>query len=97
MILSGIILSSVTMIAQIAVTMCISAATTIAKVISLITNNISSCSQGKLHDYTVKFHTMSTAYTQLSSMISSSLDDTLISDDEFSRMVHVYNSAMSKL
>jgi hypothetical protein len=93
---AGIILSSVTMIASVAVPICISAATTIAGVATAITKKLS-CSQIKLNDYTVKHHIVSNAHSQLSTMISSSIDDSFISDDEFSAMVRLYDSTMSKL
>ena len=50
-----------------------------------------------MQDYTVKHHIVSTAYSQLSTMISSSIDDEFISDDEFSAMVRLYDSTISKL
>ncbi|KAL3876523.1 hypothetical protein ACJMK2_034364 [Sinanodonta woodiana] len=85
------------MIAPIAVPICISAAATIAGLISIITKKISSCSQKKLQDYIVKYDIVSTAYLELSVLISLSLDDTFISDDEFSAMVQIYDLAISKL
>jgi hypothetical protein len=94
---TGIILSSVTMIAPIAVPIAISAVTTIAGVANAITKKLSSCAQEKLNEYTVKHQIASSCYTQLSSLISSSIDDSLITDDEFSAMVRIYNSAISKL
>jgi hypothetical protein len=94
---TGIILSSVTMIAPIAVPIAISAVTTIAGVANAITKKLSSCAQEKLNEYTVKHQIASNGYTQLSSLISSSIDDSLITDDEFSAMVRIYNSAISKL
>ena len=75
---TGIIISSVTMIAPVAVPIVISAVTTIAGVATAITKKLSSCSQGKLNEYTVKHQTASNAYSQLSSLLSSSLDDTVI-------------------
>ena len=93
---AGIILSSVTMIAPFAVPICISAATTIAGVSTAITKKISSCSQRKLGDL-LKYHIVSNAHSQLSTMISSSIDDSFISDDEFSAMVRLYDCTMSKL
>ena len=68
---AGIILSSVTMIASVAVPICISAATTIAGVATAITKKLSSCSQGKLNEYSVKHQIASNGYSQLSSLISS--------------------------
>lgn len=94
---AGIILSSVTMIAPIAVPIAISAATTIAGVANAITKKLSSCAQEKLNEYTVKHQIASNGYTQLSSMISSSIDDSLITADEFSAIVNIYDSAISKL
>ena len=91
---AGIILSSVTMIAPIAVPIAISAVTTLAGVATAITKKLSSCSQGKLNEYTVKHQIASNGYSQLSSLISSSIDDTVITEDEFSAMVRIYDSAM---
>ncbi len=88
---AGIILSSVTMIAPIAVPIAISAVTTIAGVATAITKKLSSCSQEKLNEYTVKHQIASNGYSQLSSMISSSIDDTVITEDEFSTMVRIYD------
>ena len=94
---TGIILSSVTMIALVTVPICKSVVTTIAGVTTAITKQLSSCSQIKLNDYTVKHHIVYNAHSQLSTLISSSIDDSFISDDEFSAMVRLYYSTMSKL
>ena len=94
---AGVILSTVTMMAPIAVPIAISAATTIAGVANAITKKISSCSQKKLSDYTVKHQIVSDAYSKLSDLISLSIDNSFISDVEFSTMVQVYKSAMSKI
>ena len=94
---TGIILSSVTMIAPIAVPIAISAVTTIAGVASAITKKLSSCSQEKLSEYKVKYQIVSNGYSQLSSLISSSIDDTIITEEEFSSMVRIYDAAVSKL
>ena len=94
---TGIILSSVTMIAPIAVPIAISAVTTIAGVANAITKKLSSCSQEKLNDYTLKHQIASNGYTQLSTLMSSSIDDSLITAEEFSAMVNIYDSAISKL
>jgi hypothetical protein len=94
---AGIILSSVTMIAPIAVPIAISAITTIAGVATAITKKLSSCSEGKLNEYTTKYQIVSNGYSQLSSMISTSLDDTVITDEDFSAMRHIYDTAMTKL
>ena len=94
---TGIILSSVTMIAPIAVPIAISAVTTIAGVANAITKKLSSCSQEKLNDYTLKHQIASNGYTQLSTLMSSSIDDSLITVEEFSAMVSIYDSAISKL
>ena len=94
---NGIILSSVTMIAPVAVPICILKVTTNAGVATAITKKLSSCSQIKLNDYTVKHHIVSNAHSQLSTMISSSIDDSFISDDEFLAMVRLYDSTMSKM
>jgi hypothetical protein len=85
------------MIAPIAVPICISAVATLSGVVSIITKKISSCSQNKLHDYTIKLNIASASYQELSSMISTSLDDESISDDEFSQINKLYNLTMSKL
>jgi len=82
------------MIAHIAVPIAISALTTIAGVASAITKKLSSCSQGKLNEYTRKHQIASNGYSQLSSLISSSIDDTLITEEEFSAMVRIYDAAM---
>ena len=94
---AGVILSSVVMIAPIAVPICISAIATISGVVSIITKKVSSCSQRKLQDYMVKLDIVSTSYKELSLVISVSLDDAMISDDEFSRMIKLYDLTMSKL
>ncbi len=91
---AGIILSSVTMVAPIAVPIAISAVTTFAGIANAITKKISSCSQEKLNDYTVKHQTVSNGYSQLSSLMSSSIDDTIITEDEFSAMVRIYDTAI---
>ena len=94
---AGIILSSVIMIAPIAFPIDISAVTTIAGVATAITKKISSCSQEKLNDYTVKHQIASNGVSQLSSLISSSIDDTIITEDEFSAMVRIYDAAMKSV
>jgi hypothetical protein len=94
---AGIILSSVTMIAPVVVPIAISAVATIAGILTGITKKLSSCSQSKLNDYVIKFHIASAGYSQLSSLISSSLDDTTISDSEFSTMAQLYKQTMLKL
>ena len=94
---TGIILSSVTMIAPIAVPIAISALTTIAGVATAITKKLSSCSQRKLNEVTIKHQIASSGYSQLSSLISSSIDDSIITEDEFSAMVRIYDSVVSKL
>ena len=66
---TGIILSSVTMMAPIVVPIVLSAATTIGGVITAITKKISSCSQTKLYMYSSKYTTASNAYLQLWTMI----------------------------
>ena len=86
---TGIILSSVPI--------AISALTTIAGVATAITKKLSSCSQRKLNEYTIKHQIASNGYSQLSSLISSSIDDSIITEDEFSAMVRIYDSAESKL
>ena len=57
----------------------------------------SSCSQRKIHDYIIKLDIVSASYKELSSMISVSLDDAVVSDDEFSRIIKLYDVTMSKL
>jgi len=94
---AGIILSSVTMIAPIAVPIAISTVTTFAGVATAITKKLSSCAQGKLNEYTIKHQIASNGYSQLSSLISSSINDTVITEDEFSKMVRIYDSAVSKI
>jgi hypothetical protein len=94
---AGIILSSVTMIAPIAVPIAISTVTTFAGVATAITKKLSSCAQGKLNEYTIKHQIASNGYSQLSTSISSSIDDTIITEDEFSAMVRIYDSAVSKI
>jgi hypothetical protein len=94
---AGIILSSVTMIAPIAVPIAISTVTTFAGVATAITKKLSSCAQGKLNEYTIKHQITSNGYSQLSSLISSSINDTVITEDEFSKMVRIYDSAVSKI
>ena len=94
---AGVVLSSVTMIAPIVVPIVLSAVTTIAGVITAITKKISSCSQTKLHTYSSKYAIVNDAHSLLSSMISLSLNDEIITDDEFVAIVAVYKSAMSKL
>jgi hypothetical protein len=91
---AGIILSSVTMIAPIAVPIAISAVTTFAGIANAITKKISSCSQEKLSEYKVKHQKVSNGYSQLSSLMSSSIDDTIITEEEFTEMVRIYDSAM---
>jgi hypothetical protein len=91
---AGIILSSVTMIAPIAVPIAISAVTTFAGIANAITKKISSCSQEKLSEYKVKHQKVSNGYSQLSSLMSSSIDDTIITEEEFTAMVRIYDSAM---
>jgi hypothetical protein len=94
---AGIILSSVTMIAPIAVPIAISAVTTFAGVATAITKKLSSCSQEKLNEYTLKYQIVTNGVSQLSTLMSSAIDDTVITEDEFSAMVRVYDSTMSKI
>ena len=94
---AGIVLSSVTMIAPIAIPIAISAATTVAGVATAITKKLSSCSQRKLYDYTMKHQVVFNAYSRLSELISGAIDDSHISDIEFSVMTQLYNSAVAKL
>ena len=94
---AGVLLSSVTMIAPVAVPIAISAVTTIAGVATAITKKLSSCSQKKLSEYTIKHHIVSDAYSKLSELISDSINDSDISGVEFFAMTRLYNSAMSKL
>ena len=94
---AGIILSSVTMIAPIAVPIAISAITTLAGITTAITNKISSCSQSKLRDYISKYNTAIDASSKLSTLISSYVDDNIITDAEFSMITSTYNTAMLKL
>ena len=83
--------------APIAVPIAISAATTIAGVATAITKKLSSCSQKKLSDVTARYRVVFDAYSKLSELISLSLDNSVISDVEFSTMTQLYNSAMLKL
>ena len=94
---AGVILSTVTMMAPIAVPIAISAATTIAGVATAITKKLSSCSQKKLSDVTARYRVVFDAYSKLSELISLLLDNSVISDVEFSTMTQLYNSAMLKL
>ena len=91
---AGIILSSVTMIAPIAVPIAISAVTTFAGIATAITKKISSCSQEKLSEYKVKHQKVSNGYSQLSSLMSSAINDTIITEEEFTAMVRIYDSAI---
>ena len=94
---TGIILSSVTMIAPIAVPIAISAITALAGVTTAITKKVSSCSQSKLNSYQRKYTTASEGFSRISTMISSGLDDEVISGDEFSAITAVFDSTMKKL
>ena len=94
---TGIILSSVTMIAPIAVPIAISAITALAGVTTAITKKVSSCSQSKLNSYQRKYMISSEGFSRISTMISAGLDDEVISGDEFSAITAVYNSTMKKL
>jgi hypothetical protein len=94
---AGVIMSTVTMMAPIAVPIAISAATTIAAVATAITKKLSSCFQKKLSDYTARYRVVFDAYSKLSELISLSIDNSFISDVEFSTMTQLYNSAMLKL
>ncbi len=94
---AGIILSSVTMIAPIAVPIAISAITTVAGISTAITKKVSSCAQAKLTDYTTKYTIVEGAYSRISSMISASLDDSVITADEFYTITELYNSTMTKI
>jgi hypothetical protein len=94
---AGIVLSSVTMIAPIAIPIAISAATTVAGVATGITKKLSSCSQRKLCDYAMKHQIVFNAYSKLSELISTAIDDSVLSDIEFSAITQLYNSAVSKL
>jgi hypothetical protein len=94
---AGIILSSVTMIAPIAVPITISAISTIAGVACAITKKISSCSQSKLRDYIYKYNVVVDASSKLSTLISKSIDDNVITDEEFSLISSSYNAVMLKL
>ena len=91
---AGIILSSVTMIAPIAVPIALSAITTLAGVTTAVTAKISSCSQTKLREYSSRYTIVSDASSLLSSMILTYLDDAVITDEEFSTVTAVYKSAI---
>jgi len=94
---AGIILSSVTMIAPVAVPIAISTITTLAGITTAITKKISSCSQSKLRDYIYKYNLVVDASSKLSTLISKSIDDSVITDEEFSLITSAYNSVMLKL
>ena len=94
---AGIILSSVTMIAPVTVPIAISTITTLAGITTAITKKISSCSQSKLRDYISKYNIVVDASSRLSSLISTSIDDNIITDTEFSMISSTYNTAMLKL
>ncbi len=94
---AGIILSSVTMIAPVAVPIVISAITTVACISTAITKKISSCSQAKLTDYLTKYTITEGAYSRISAMISNALDDSVITADEFCTITELYNSTMTKI
>ncbi len=94
---AGIILSSVTMIAPIAVPIAISALSTVIGISTAITKKISSCSQTKLTDYLTKYNITEDANSRISSMISNSLDDEVITADEFHTITQLYNSTLTKI
>ncbi len=94
---AGFILSSVTVIAPIAVPIAISAITTVAGISTAITKKLSSCAQVKLSDYTTKYIIVEGACSRISSMISNSLDDSVITADEFYTITELYNSTMTKI
>ena len=94
---AGIVLSSVTMIAPIAVPIAISAVTTLAGIATAITRRLSSCLQRKLHKVFIGHSIAFNAYSKVSELISTSIDDSTITDIEFLAISAVYNSAMSKL
>jgi len=94
---AGIVLSSVTMTAPIAIPICISAVTTLAGIITGVTKKLSSCSQRKLQEYTIKLSIVSDAYSELSGLISAAINDEEITDNEFSNINKLYNTAIEKL
>jgi len=94
---AGIILSSVTMTAPVVVPVIISSLATLAGVATAVTKKISSCVQTKLADYRDRYTIVSDAYSKLSTMFSTNLDDEVITAEEFSAMSDCYNIAMTKL
>ena len=85
------------MTAPIVAPICISAVTTLTGIFTEITKKVSSCSQRKLRDYTLKLTTAPNAHSELSVLISSAINDKEISKEEFSNMAKLYNTAMGKL
>ncbi len=94
---AGIILSSVIMISPIAVPIVISSIATLAGISTAIIKKLSSCSQDKLNDYLAKYIIIEDAYLRISSMISTSLDDSVITGEEFTKITELYNSTMTKI
>ena len=94
---TGIILSSVITITPVVGSACISAIATIGGVITAITKKISSCSTEKLYEYSSRYSVVSGGYSQLSTMISNSLDDEIITDEEFTATKTLYNNVTSSL
>ena len=94
---TGIILSSVTTVAPLVVPIVISAVATIGGVITAITKKISSCSQAKFYEYSLRADIVSRGYLQLSTMISNILNDEFITDEEFIATTTLYNTVTSSL
>ena len=94
---TGIILSSVIMIAPIVVPAVISTVATISGVITAITKKISSCCTAKFQAYSSAYTAASNGYLQLSTLISNAIDDEIITDAEFTAMSTLYNTVMSSL
>ena len=88
----GIILTSV-VTSQIA----IGGIAVLSNVIMAITKRLSSCSQNKYQENSIKLSIVTSAYDELSGLISAAMNDQDISDSEFSAIKNSFNSAMKKL
>jgi len=90
---TGLLLSTITMTAPAVVTIVVSTSTTIAGILSIIAKKIATCTNTKLHEYIIKLHTATTAYSKLASYISLYLSDGKISDEEFATIMKTYDEA----
>ncbi len=90
---TGLLLSTLTMTAPAFLTIIVSTTTTCAGILSIIAKKISTCASDKLHEYMMKLHTATAAYTKLCSHLSLYLSDGKIYDDEFVTIMKTYDKA----